>query len=403
MKKIVFFMVCAVIFSGTVNAFEFGDVKVHGFLSQGFVKSDKYDYQSMDTNDGTVEFNELGINFNTNLNRQLRAGLQLRAADLGDFGNNKIQIDWAYGDYRLNNFIGLRVGKFRRSIGLFNETRDIDATQTVIFLPPTIAYNETYRDVSAVLRGACFYGMISALGIDYQLMWGLGGITNDGGIARRVESELNDAAGLTLADFDKVQEEMGYTIHLQWHVPYVSDFTIGGTTLNIDTLLNNGISDSPVSAVRMKGTSNVIFMKYVLGDMVLASEYCWQDSELIVKPFNTPMKSKPESYYAMLTYRFTDWLELGAYYMESFYDRTDKDGVVYVTEIMMPKEGEPLKPYAIAWLKDAALTARFDINDFWILKVEGHAMNGLENVDYSSRTVPDDNWYLFAMKASYSF
>ena len=63
-RKIAFIIVMLyMILPGEIlQAYEFGDVMIHGFISQGYLYSDKNDYLA-DTSDGTFQFNEMGINF----------------------------------------------------------------------------------------------------------------------------------------------------------------------------------------------------------------------------------------------------------------------------------------------------------------------------------------------------
>jgi len=72
-------------------------IDVHGFLSQGFLQSDRNNFYAK-TKAGTFQFNEFGINFATELTDRLRTGLQLLSRDLGNIGNNKVDIDWAYAE-----------------------------------------------------------------------------------------------------------------------------------------------------------------------------------------------------------------------------------------------------------------------------------------------------------------
>ncbi len=95
----------------------------------------------------------------------------------------------------------------------------------------------------------------------------------------------------------------------------------------------------------------------------------------------------------MANYRFTDWFELGSYYSVHHDNIGDRDGDErYASGI---KER--------AYLKDFALSLRFDINDNWIAKIEGHFMDGLLDVNYGDDPDPDSNWQLYAAKMSYSF
>ena len=109
-------------------------IDIHDFLSQGFLYSNRNNYLA-DTETGTFQFNELGINFAADLTDRLRLGIQLAARDLGDMDNDKVVIDWAYADYRWRDWLGIRVGKMRLPLGFYNKTRDLDMLRTFIFLP----------------------------------------------------------------------------------------------------------------------------------------------------------------------------------------------------------------------------------------------------------------------------
>ena len=94
------------------NAFaietELGDV--HGFLSQGYLKSDDNNYYA-DTEDGTFHFREMGINLSGWITSGLRGGIQFVLTDLGDTGNNEVYVDWAYLDYHWQPWLGARAGR----------------------------------------------------------------------------------------------------------------------------------------------------------------------------------------------------------------------------------------------------------------------------------------------------
>ncbi len=57
-----------------------------------------------------------------------------------------------------------------------------------------------------------------------------------------------------------------------------------------------------------------------------------------------------------------------------------------------------------AWQKDLALTARFDVNQNWLLKLEGHVMDGTADLFVSDNPDGfDQDWFLFAAKVTFSF
>ena len=118
----------------------------------------------------------------------------------------------------------------------------------------------------------------------------------------------------------------------------------------------------------------------------------------------TPVSTKFKTlgWYSSLTYRFTDWLELGTYYSEYYSDEDDKDGKDH--------EDAGTGPAHEQYLKDLCLTARFDISANWILKVEGHQMEGAsllyrtdDNADEYGNADYEKDWHMGAVKLTYSF
>src|SRR5262249_47974142 len=64
-----------------------------------------------------------------------------------------------------------------------------------------------------------------------------------------------------------------------------------------------------------------------------------------------------ERAYAMCNYRFARWLQGGSYYSLFYPDVTRRSG-------------------RASYQHDLAATLRFDINAFWLIKLEGHFMAG---------------------------
>ena len=99
MKKAILYLAIILFCSGYAHAWdEYGQVDIHGFISQGYLVSSYQDFYFAKTSDGTFEFNEIGLNFGTQVTDELRMGIQFLARDLGDFGNDEIYIDYALAD-----------------------------------------------------------------------------------------------------------------------------------------------------------------------------------------------------------------------------------------------------------------------------------------------------------------
>ncbi len=392
MKKAIIITVLSIFFSGTVFAVEFGEVDIHGFISQGFLQSDDHKFYFADTDDGTYEFNEFGINFATDLTDNLRLGMQLLARDLGSLGNDKVNVDWAYADYRFRNWLGLRVGKIKKPSGIFNQSRDVDAARTCIFLPSSM-YNDAYRDAQLGNKGFGIYGTLPGH-VDYQIAYGIFDLPKDSAVVTVVSANMG---GL---EPSSIMVDNTFAGQLLWSTP-LDGLRIGGSAGNYKFTLDYMVplpptytSVMPVELI-VKGDLIIGSIEYTYDNFMFTAEYRVQSSEFVTNGTAAP-ETDAEDYYVMVSYRFTDLFELGAYYSVHYGDKDDKDG-----------DDRPAGDFKEeAWLKDFTLTGRFDINEYWIFKLEGHLMDGLSDVDFSESddpADPDPDWYMFAAKLSYSF
>ena len=129
---------------------------------------------------------------------------------------------------------------------------------------------------------------------------------------------------------------------------------------------------SPLS-VRIPALLGVGSVEYNAHDLSLASEYSrW--SVGLKSP--VPMFSTPdlvsERWYVMGSYRVTSWFTPGAYYSLLFTDVDDRRG--RKPPLGSAPDAPPLG--RAAYQHDVALTLRYDLNQYWILKAEGHFMHG---------------------------
>ena len=122
----------------------FDDFRIHGFVSQGFLKSSANNFLAQ-TSNGTFQFNEIGVNVTYSALDNLRFGAQLLSRDLGNVGNNGVLIDWALVDYSWQDWLGIRAGKIKMPLGFYNEYRDLDLARTNIFLPPDFFTSSAIR------------------------------------------------------------------------------------------------------------------------------------------------------------------------------------------------------------------------------------------------------------------
>ncbi len=100
-------------------------VQVHSFASQGFMYSNENNYLSAPTSNGTLALTDFGANISAQVTDKFRIGAQIYDYNLGDLGNWYPQLDWATGDYRFKDWLGVRAGKVKTVLGLFNDVQDM--------------------------------------------------------------------------------------------------------------------------------------------------------------------------------------------------------------------------------------------------------------------------------------
>lgn len=123
---------------------DLGDIDVHGFDSQGYMGSDTYNYLTP-SKDGSFAISEYAVNVGSEINDDLRIGVQFFARNLGDTGNNTVTVDWEFGDYHRYHWLGIRGGRVRMPFGLYGETADFDHVRTSVGQTRLYALTSTGR------------------------------------------------------------------------------------------------------------------------------------------------------------------------------------------------------------------------------------------------------------------
>lgn len=407
MKSLIFSILgAAIVLSSASTARAENDLQIHGFAAQGFLYSTKNNYMAPNSKDGSFEFNEFALNFGKNLTDDLRVGMQLFARDLGEFGNDNITVDWAYGDYRWRPWLGLRAGKIKLPIGLYNETRDMDAARNSIFLPQSV-YFELTRDSLLATQGLALYGRVplGPLGaLPYQVMAGSLSFPSGGSFEALVNAST--AGRMTVRPSSNAPNVAGY---VEWETPLnglrfaFSEFYIHwdqtGQT-NMDMPVGPGATIPAGALVRNNMKSlhiETYSAEFIWRNLTTAAEYTRRrvKMELSLEAsglgapgtyVEIPMKeSTDDGFYVSAAYRLKPWFEVGSYYA-AMYANADTHSTAT----------------ASSYIKDIALTLRFDVFGSWIIKAEAHKMYGAMGAIYAGPS-PSKDWWFFAGKLSWSF
>jgi hypothetical protein len=363
-------------------------VEIHGFVSQGFIKSTQNNYLT-ESKRGSFEFAEVGINLTDTLSDRLRVGVQLFARDLGPIGNYDARFDWFYLDYRFADWLGLRAGRTKVPFGLYNEVSDVDSARVPVLLPQAI-YPIRSRDYLLAQTGIELYGW-----------WSLGLM---GGLEYRAYGGtiFVDPPTSSAPRFKIESQSVPYVLgsRVLWETP-LTGLRVGGSVqaLRLDYQLSSGA----VSLMNHPGAPNgvasaeipvvlwVASLEYAGPSLLLAAEYGrWHVELKDTIPDLIPTSNvTSERLFAMAAYRMAPWFTPGAYYSLFYRDRTKRKG----------REN---------FQHDVAVTFRFDITAHWLLKLESHYMRGTADLTpaLNNRTpiaMLEKNWFVFLAKTTAHF
>lgn len=379
-------------------------VSFHGFASQGFLSSTKYDYLTKST-DGSFQFTEVGLNASYSPFERTRIAVQGFAFDLGKVGNLEPFLDYASLEYSVNDYLGFRGGRVRRAGGIYNHIQDVDLARTFVLLPQGI-YDARWRDFSTSLDGGTVFGNIplgKAGSLSYEAFIGQPNISEDGGVARWIQ----DGTPGRVTSFEQPLYFGGQI----WYNTPVRGLRAGAMVTQMDDFGFNVFipvgSPGPFGPIGLQSHSkgDVFTQQYSL-------EYLWKSwtfqaeyytyrfsgastmttysgtTPIAVAPGGTTGVS-PDAWYVSAAYRFNRWLETGVYYTEAYANRDQRNG--------SPSSSQ----------KDLALALRFDPTDWWIFKIEGHYLSGTALLqDQANNPLParsNDGWFMLALKTTFSF
>jgi hypothetical protein len=364
----------------------------HGFVSQGFLATSKYNYLGNDTKDGSFKFTEAGLNASINPLPRTRIAAQGFLYDVGEAGKYEPFLDYASIEYTFNDYIGLRGGRIRKPGGIYNHIQDVDLARTYVLLPQGI-YDARWRDFSTSVDGGEVFGNIplsKAGGLAYEAYAGFINIAADSGVASFINNSL---AGGKVTSFDRATE-VGF--QLWWNTP-VDGLRFGAAfgyafNFNYDFKEPTGAPPPYPSSIPLRAQASIPVQQY-------SAEYLWKNWTFQAEYFNTQLGQDTTSplgtthsfntqkaWYGGATYRFNEWLEVGGYYTE------------YYTSA-------PITASSDSSQKDLALSFRFDPKPWWVLKLEGHYIRGTalldDNADNPVRN--GDGWFMVAVKTTFSF
>jgi len=328
-------------------------VQVHGFASQAFLASDNNNYLTMPTSQGSFGFTDFGANISVQVTGQFRVGAQFYDRNLGQLGQWHPQVDWASGDYRFKDWLGIRAGKIKTVLGLYNDTQDLESLHTWAILPQSM-YPLDLRSTNIAHIGGDFYGDI--------------------GLKRLGSLSYTAWAGLIMNDpYGGIEYGTGITAHgarseggdLRWNTPlpgFLAGVSYMSTASRISGLDLLGL---PYTGRSKKNNTSEFYVQYVRGGWRFDAEYrrTYLDQLLFDVILPPELTQDNRSIYGSASYRISKRVEVGAYYSRFYLDwadlHSDPDNHIF----------------------DKVATVRLDLTNHWDVKIEGHFMNGYGGSD----------------------
>jgi hypothetical protein len=134
-------------------------IQVHSFASQGFAYSNDNNYLTMKTSNGSFAMTDGGANISTQVTDKFRIGAQVYLRNIGDLSNWHPTLDWASADYKFKDWFGIRGGKVKTALGLYNDSQDMDFLHTSALMPQAV-YPTDLRDATISHLGGDIYGTV---------------------------------------------------------------------------------------------------------------------------------------------------------------------------------------------------------------------------------------------------
>jgi hypothetical protein len=368
----------ACLYAGYLSGQDLAGIEIHGFVTQGFLYSSHNNYLTMQSSSGSLQWTDGAVSITDSVTSNLRIGIQLHMYQLGQLGGPNVQVDWASGDYKVNDRLGFRAGKVKTVMGLFNDSQEVDAVFLWTLLPQC-SYQVDNESFYLAHVGGDVYGNLS--------LGSHAGTLRYDGYVGQVTLDLNGGYLKTLADegfvFTSAPSGKTYGGDLRWLTPLRG--LIAGSSANVEAVAGTapGVGVSVPTFLKTE-----YYAQFSRGRFYLAGEYDRSPADALVMlgPAVLPVPQDFRSWYGMGSYRLWKKLNVGSYYSH------------YVNKALDTS-------LAANYSKDWVLSGRYDFNPYFYGKLEGHFVHGTA-IGYYQSTNPSglkDNSNILAAKIGFSF
>ena len=379
-------------FTAAGNAYEVSDrFQIHGFFTQNAFQTSANQVYGKSEHKISSKLTEAGLNLAYQPLERLSFSCQGLFRQAGALDRGSLNLDYGLADIALHQDrwgrFGIRLGRIKNPLGIYNETRDVAFTTPTIILPQGIYYDRS-RSLFLSSDGGQFY-------LNYQMGPGNLSAKLNYGKTRNDNDEIRDAV-LTLGARGDMDTEVSFSGQLNYEInsgKYIAAISYADVKLSYDPGPMDNYSNGTAHFYPM------IFSIQYNGDRVsLAGEYLYQRNEFLdFGPFSPDSSDPSESWYIQAAYRFNDhWQVLGRY-GEHYLNRNDRKGNAF-TQAGLPEH--------MGFTKDYTFTLRWDINSWMMVRGEYHRINGtswLTSADNPDKSITRQHYNLYALQLAFKF
>ncbi len=383
------------LFSGATTAADsfWSTIQLHGFAAQSVIKTSDNRFFG-DSPDTSFASTEIGVNASVRLDPKVLVAGQVLARRAGDMYDGTPSLDYALTDIALiaspERILGIRLGRVKNPLGLYNETRDVPFTRPGIFLPQVIYYDKV-RNIVLSSDGAAVYGSL------YNDL-GEFSVTLVGGWP-----VLDDNVQWTYlgGDFPGTLRPNGsvWTGSL-WYATVTEQlrFGLSGALASLRYAPHQNDILGPGQTDIVYGIAS---LQYSARRFTLSTEYGLEPVRWRrYGPLLPRRKVTSEGYYLQGTYRIRSNLEFMACYEEGVADRDDRDGSDFagVTGGLVPAHAmfSKIVTVGLRWdpTPNLMLRAQYQWNQGTLV------LSQLENPDFPRQR---EYWNLLALQVAFRF
>lgn len=369
--------------------------QVHGFASQAMVKTTENHWFG-NSNATSYDFTEIGLNASVRVAPNLLVSGQVLSRRAGDMYDGTPALDYGLVDWsavaNAEWRLGLRLGRLKNPLGLYNETRDVPFTRPSIFLPQVV-YQDRVRNLILSTDGAMLYGEHTAPFGTLSLTLGYGQAVIDNNVEWTFLS----------ADFPGSLESGRNSALLSfWYNSPDQRLRLGlsGASLGLRFDPKDGapltLDDGDIDVLVWIASAQYNAERWSLAAEYARQPMVWQD----FGPLFMDINATSEGFYVQGTVRPRDNWELVLRVENAVADRADRSGARFARAT-----GGAALPYS-GFTRGVTAGVRWDFLPNWMLRAEYSVFDGtylLSQRENPDLLAPARHWDLFALLLAWRF